>query len=69
MFAFIAKDKNGDEGIPAWLDTKSGSWFPLVGADWARVDSLKALAKELTKGTDTKITLVEFSVRKDLETI
>jgi hypothetical protein len=73
IWAFIATDKNGeDEGVVAKLFTDplgSDAWMPLVGADEARVNSLKPLAQEIARLTRKNIVLVKFSVRKDVETI
>jgi hypothetical protein len=68
MFAFIAIDEEGNEGVTAFQD-KRGVWLPLVGADWARVNSLKEIAQEIAKASGQKITLVEFSVRKEIEVL
>jgi hypothetical protein len=56
MFAFVATDKNGDEGVMGFLE-QGGAWVPLVGADMDRVDSLRPIAREITlvAGVDYKI--------------
>ena len=67
MFAFIAKDKDGNEGIPAF--EQNGVMWPLVGADWTRIESFRKAAETIANHSGQTITLVEFSVRKDLEII
>jgi len=67
MFAFIAKDKDGNESLPAV--GQNGVMWPLVGADWNRIESFRKAAQTIANHSDQIITLVEFSVRKDLETI
>ena len=68
IFAFIAVDREpDDEGIvAAYLN---GSWMPLVGADPARVESLRPIAKQVAQTTGKKVTLARFKVREDLELI
>lgn len=68
IYAFIANDKEpDDEGL---VGVRVGdTWMPLVGADVARVNSLRAIAQEIAKTTKKKITLAKFSTRTDMETI
>ena len=69
MYAYIAHEKgdSDDEGVTAFK--LAGVWLPMVGADEARMKSLKSTAQEIANETGQKITLVKFSVRTDLETI
>lgn len=56
IFAFVSKDKEGNEGIMGALGD-DGMWVPLIGADQERVDSLIPIAdkiKEIT-GMDYEI--------------
>jgi len=75
MYAYIAHEKEdpNDEGLTAFLMPAMGfkgeQWAPMVGADEARMISLKPMAQEIANTTGQKITLVKFSVRADLETI
>lgn len=68
IYAFIAVGTDpSDEGIVAW---KFGdSWVPLVGADMARIESLRPLAQNLARTVDKSIILTKFSLREDLEEI
>jgi hypothetical protein len=68
MFAFIATDENGKEWLPSVQDQR-GFMFPLFGADRETIDRYKSDAKIIATTTGHKITLVEFSVRTDLEII
>ncbi len=43
--------------------------FPLVCADKARVDSLRAKARMIARESGNKIMLVRFSVREEIEVI
>lgn len=69
LFAYIAheKDDPDDEGITAFKG--GGTWMPMVGADEARMISLKKKAQEIANITRQKITLVKFSTKTVLETI
>jgi hypothetical protein len=70
MFAFVATDGGpDDEGVCAFLDPRWGAWMPMVGADMARVESLRAEAQAIANRTGKRIELLEFSVRKSIGTI
>ena len=67
LFAFLAVGDDGDEGvIGGYFD---GSWMPFVGADMARMESLRAFAEEISRKTGKRIVLAKFSAREDVETI
>lgn len=65
MFAFIAKDLDGSEGIPAVI-APGGTAMPLVGADMDRVQSLLPIAQKMATERNITITLVKFSQRDDI---
>lgn len=46
LYAFIAKDKNGHEGIMGIRNSK-GEWMPLIGADVEMVEKLKPIADKM----------------------
>jgi len=68
IYAFIAEDKGpDDEGV---VGMSFGSWMlPLVGADMARVESLRPHALDTAKKTGKKIKLIRFTHREELEEI
>jgi len=74
MYAFIVEDTGPDDegviGIQS-MEGESGEriWLPLVGADMARVNSLKPIAEGIGRQIGKKVTLVHFSNREDLEVI
>lgn len=68
LWAFIAKEADGTEGVIGVYDRR-GAWVPLVGADLARVNSLRPVARDSAKRTGRTVTLAHFSVRTDQETI
>lgn len=67
MFAFVAIDKTG-EGVMGFMGP-SGQWFPMVGADMARVDQLRPMAQEIARTSGKEIKLLKFSKREELEVI
>ena len=68
MFAFIATDEDeDDEGVIGMQ--VGGTWLPLVGADEARIESLRSVAEETARITGKKVTLVKFTNREDVEVI
>ena len=65
MFAFVAEDSGPDDEGVVGMATGSG-WMPLVGADMARVESLKPIAQDIASQTGKKIKLIHFTNREDL---
>jgi len=73
LYAFIVEDTGpDDEGvidIPAISREYAPILAPLVGADTARVESLKPIAQDIGHKIGKKVTLVHFTNREDLEVI
>jgi hypothetical protein len=67
LFAYISIAPNGDEGVCAALIC--GMWQPFVGADMARMDSLKPIAQKIADASEKQIVLMEFSGCKQLEVL
>lgn len=66
VFVFVIDNPEG-EGIPAM--TVGQMVMPLVGADMARVDSLRPYAQELADTSGRSIKILEFSVRRLVDQI
>lgn len=74
MYAFIVEDSGPDDEGVIGIQTGPGDdgqrlWLPLVGADMARVNSLRPIAQGIGHQIGKKVTLVHFSNRQDLEVI
>lgn len=69
MFAFVAIDAEGNEGVAGFQNLETGVWYPMVGADMARVDSLRPMARRISKATGKEIRLLKFTTREELEVI
>ncbi len=69
MFAFIVEDTPGNEGVVAMLQGNSNVWMPLVGADVARVASLRTRVKFLAAHYNKPIKLVFFKFDRVVEII
>jgi len=68
MYAFVAEDSGpDDEGVVAM--SVDGVLLPLVGADMARVESLKPIARSISARTGKKVKLLHFTQREDLEDV
>ncbi|KKL14353.1 hypothetical protein LCGC14_2516530 [marine sediment metagenome] len=65
MFAFVSVDANGDEGVVA-MTSPLGMMLPLIGADMARVESLKLHAIKIAEVTGIPVILLKFSVREEI---
>lgn len=67
IYAYITTEEGpDDEGIVA--AKIGGIWHPLIGADEARIRSLKPVAMRVAQVTGKRITLVKF-IRGDFEEI
>ncbi len=65
MYAFVAEDSGpDDEGVVAM--SMGDLMMPLVGADMARVESLRPIAKDIGASTGQKIKLIHFTTREEL---
>lgn len=69
IWAFVAQDASGDEGICGFVDPTTGFLMPMICADRARVDALRTLAKAIGRTTERKIVLRHFENWKDTEVI
>lgn len=74
MYAFVCEDSGpDDEGVIA-IQTPPGNdgttlWLPLVGADMARVESLRSIAQGIGRQIGKTVKLVRFTNREDVEII
>lgn len=59
MYAFIAIDEDGDEGVCA-MYTPEG-WVPMVGSDMERVDTLRKVAAGIARRSGKIVHLRRFS--------
>lgn len=69
LFAFVVVDTDGTEGVPAFMDPSTGTWLPLMGADMARVDSLKQLVATQPMFAGVRFTICRFGDREVIGTI
>ena len=74
MYAFIVEDSGpDDEGVIGIQSMEGDSgyrlWLPLVGADIARVNSLRPIARGIGRKIGKKVTLVHFTNRQDIEIV
>lgn len=64
LFAYIATDEDGTEGVPAFLG-RDGISYPLIGADVERCEQYRPIAESIAKNHKKKIVLAVFSIRED----
>lgn len=68
IFAFVAEDSGpDDEGITAM--PVGHIWMPMVGADMARVNSLRPVAAKIARRTGKPVKILRFSHREELGVI
>lgn len=65
MWAWVTVDDAGDEGVIAV--EMGGTWFPAVGADRKRVESLRPLVADIIAKTGATVRLLRFTTREALE--
>lgn len=68
MYAFITEDKGPDDEGVIGMNTDMG-WMPLVGADMARVESLRPIALQIAREVGKPIKLLRFTQREELEVL
>lgn len=62
MYAFVTQDGDDpdDEGV---MGIKiGGTWMPLVGADMARVESIRPHAEEIAEATGKSFRVLKFKL-------
>ena len=74
LYAFVCEDTGPDDEGVIGIQTGPGDdgqrlWLPLVGADMARVNSLRPIAQGIGRQIGKKVTLAHFDNRQDIEVI
>lgn len=67
LYAWIATEADGGEGVCAMAAPTLGGIVPLVGADRARIESYRPYAEQVRKASGFPVRMVEFSTRIDGE--
>jgi hypothetical protein len=65
LYAWVATEADGGEGVCA-MSMPDGMMMPLVGADMARIESLRAHARSVAVASGCPVRLVEFATRRVL---
>ena len=68
MFAFVATDDEGNEGV-CGFNVGGAGWMPMVGADMAMVEKLRPMALATAEKSGQRIKLVLFTNREEVEEI
>jgi hypothetical protein len=64
LYAWIATEADGGEGVCAMSLPDGKTLMPLVGADMERIESLRAHAGLVARISKCPVRLVEFSARR-----
>ncbi len=67
IYAYIAEEYPGEEGITAFMGPMG--WMPMIGADEARVLSLRDMAQETANSSGRPVKLVRFETRTEVDVI
>lgn len=65
MFCFAVEEEDGGEGVPA-VARADGMVMPLMGADYARVESLRPFAQRIANETGKTMRIYRFSCKEVL---
>lgn len=65
LFAFLAVDDDGEEGVMA--ERVGGTWVPFVAADETRLEQIRARVRQLAPPYVVK--LVKFEPRVDVDVV
>jgi len=69
MWAWVTVDsRDGNEGIPAF-QAKDGMAMPMIGADRARVESMRPIAERVASSTGIPVRLLRFTNREEVEVL
>lgn len=66
--AYLSINADGDEGLGG-TRTAGGDWIPLIGADRARIASLRETARQIARQSGTRVQPVRFTGREAIEAI
>jgi hypothetical protein len=69
LYAYIVEDSGPDDEGVAATSTPAGLMMPLIGADAARVSSLRPEAERIAREFGKPVKLVCFSQREHLGTV
>lgn len=67
LYAWVATEPDGGEGVCAVHIPALGGMVPLVGADRERIESYRPHAEQTRKASGYPVRMVEFSTRVDGE--
>lgn len=67
IYMWVATEPDGGEGIPSMM--LDGIWFPMLGADTDRIESMRSQAVAIRAATGRPVALVEFTGRRVVETL
>ena len=68
LYAWVVTEQDGSEGIPAvGMAAIGGMFAPMIGADFARIDSLREQALAVAALKNLPIKLCRFSVMTVVE--
>ena len=69
VWLYVAIDADGREGVIACLDLKNNINMPMMATDESRVEALRPAATAAAKRLGSRLTLVRFHMRHDVEVI
>jgi hypothetical protein len=67
LYAWVATEPDGGEGVCGAYVPELGGLVPLVGADRERIESLRDHAAITRKASGYPVRMVEFSTRTNME--
>lgn len=70
LYAYVVTDSGpDDEGVPAFTDSLTGMWMPMMGADRERAEQLRPMAVSMAKISGKSMKLVRSLALETVEVI
>lgn len=65
LFCYVVTGDDGDEGVPAFA--YQGVAMPMMGADLARMRSLRQIADQIEVDTTKQVRLYKFTTKEEID--
>lgn len=69
LYAWVAVDEDGDEGVMSFYSPQLQAHMPMVGADFPRVDSMREIARRLARDGGVECELRKFTAMTVVEKV
>lgn len=67
LYAAVAIDDDGDEGVCAFFNEELRSWMPLVAADERRLADIRRISADIARESQKRVRIIKMTTREELE--